>query len=84
MGEMLDAQARKDIYNEVIRAKNEQTNIAYELELLKAKFEDLKAYVESIDLSKDETLTWQSEKFISSGSVYEAIQTLNRKIDSLK
>lgn len=84
MAEVLDSQARKDVYDEVIRAKNEQTKLAFELELLKAKFEDLKAYVEAIDLSKDETPTWKSEKLLSSGAVYEAIQTLNRKIDSLK
>lgn len=84
MAEIIDVQARKDLYEEVIRAKNEQTNLAYEIELLKAKLEGLKTYVESIDLSKDETPTWNSEKLISSGAVYEAVQTLNRKIDSLK
>jgi hypothetical protein len=32
----------------------------------------------------DEAPTWKSDKLLSSGAVYEAIQTLNRKIDSLK
>lgn len=84
MTEIIDSQARKDLYEEVIRAKNEETKLAFEIELLKSQLEDLKKHIESIDLSKDETPTWKSDKLISSGAVYEALQTLNRRIDSLR
>ena len=84
MAETIDVQARNDIYEETIRAKNEETKLAYELEALKAELQELKASVEAIDLSRDDAPTYGSEKLLSSGTVYQAIQTLNRKIDSLR
>lgn len=81
MAETIDVQAREDLYNEVIRAKDAESNLKFALDALKAELEELKA---SIDLSRDDAPTYNSDKLISSGAVYQAIQTLNRKIDSLR
>lgn len=84
MAETIDVQARNDVYDETIRAKNEETKLAYALEQIRAELQELKASVEDIDLSRDDAPTYESENLLSSGAIYQALQTLNRKIDSLK
>ena len=81
MVETMDLQARDELYRQIARAKEKETKLELEIESLKKELSEFKG---SIVTEMDEAPTWKSDKLLSSGAVYEAIQTLNRKIDSIK
>ena len=84
MAEIMDIQARHDLSDEMVRAKDSEAKLGFEIENLKEELAKLKEIVEGIDLSTDETPTYESDKLITSGAVYAALSSLNRKVDALK
>lgn len=81
MAETIDVQARNDISSEMIRAKNAESKLDFAIKALQQELRELK---ESIDLSRDDAPTWHSDKLVSSGAVYDALYSLDRKIDALR
>ena len=81
MAEMMDVQARNDISSEMMRAKEAESSLGFALEALRKELADLK---KSLDLTKDDAPTRDSENLITSGAVYDALMSLNRKIDALR
>lgn len=81
MAETIDTQARDDLYKEMIRAKEAQATLGFLLENLKKQVEELKA---SIDLTKDDAPTRDSEHLITSGAVYQALLSVDKKINALR
>ena len=81
MAETMDIQARNDISSEMIRAKQAQAKLGFDIEVLKRELEDIKAY---LDIKTDNAPTRESENLITSGAVYDALMSLNRKIDALR
>lgn len=85
MAEIMDIQARDDISREMIRAKEAESSLGFALESLKQELEELKTRLEGLGAEDtDETPTRDSEKLITSGAVYSALMSLNKKIDALR
>ena len=82
MAETIDVQARDDLYKEMARAKEAEANLGFALESLKKEIEELKASFEKIKV--DDAPTRDSENLITSGAVYQVVNTLNRKIDAIR
>lgn len=82
MSETIDIQARSDLYKEIIRAKQVEASLGFLLQSLSKQIEDLKTAVEKIVV--DPAPTYGSDNLVTSGSVYDALRTLDLKIDSIR
>lgn len=80
--ETIDVQARSDLYKEIIRAKQAETSLGYTLEMLSKQIEDLKTAIEKLIVDPAPTLG--SNNLVTSGAVYDALRTLDLKIDSIR
>ena len=81
MAESIDVQAREDLYKEMLRAKEAEAQVGFALEQIKEALEELK---NSFNPTVDDAPTRDSNNLVTSGAVYQALMTLNRKIDALR
>ena len=85
MAEVMDIQARDDISREMVRAKEAESTLGFALESLRQELEDLKARLENLSADEtDDTPTRDSDNLITSGAVYDALMSLNKKVDALR
>lgn len=81
MAETMDLQARDELYRQIARAKENETRLALELEALK---NELKALKESTITEIDEAPTFGSGNLLTSGTIYNALMSLNKRIDAVR
>ena len=81
MAESIDVQAREDLYKEMLRAKEAESHLGFALQQIKEALEELK---NSFNPTVDDAPTRDSNNLVTSGAVYQALMTLNRKIDALR
>lgn len=83
MAEIMDVQARDDISKEMLRAKQAESNLGFDIEILKRELEDLKQALLGAK-EPDSTPIRDSENLITSGGVYSALMSLEKKINVLR